>query len=197
MSAIDADRRPVVHLNPIQGGCAAQVTLEDGTVKNPDCSYYDPNKSVVIAKFAVEQCRQSCPTVVFEIAYSETALKLGTDCARWVGASGGNVNLAGAIDIACGPVNIETGNFEDNRPIESIKVSLWTLHNFIRHDRVIQSKYRGYLRLLDRDNIPLPFKYQFSTNIGGKSYTWIVTRTETEVSSLSRNIHQRVTDITV
>lgn len=184
MSVIDADRRPVVNLKSVEGGCSAQVTLEDGTVKNPDYSYYDPNKSVVIAKFAVEQCRQSCPTVVFEIAYSETSYKLGTDCARWTGATGGNVNLAIGIDIACGPVNIETGHFEDNRPIESIKVSLWTLLNFIAHKRKVQKKYRDCLRRIDRKKTHLPFKYQFTTNIGGKSYTWIVGRTETEVSLL-------------
>lgn len=83
-------------------------------------------------------------------------------------------------------ISIQTGPANTNRDIESITVSIWTLHDFIEGDKNTKKRQCGVLRRIDGHSdedltSPLADEYLFSLN-WGKIVTWKVGRTEIEVS---------------
>ena len=71
---------------------AAEMTLANGTKKAPDDSLIDdtPGKPIRL---------KGWPTVVFEMAWSQTSKELAEICGRWVAGSEAKVNLAIGIDV--------------------------------------------------------------------------------------------------
>lgn len=181
-SAIHANWRPVPHLSPIKCCGAADVNLDDETTKHPDLSYYDRNVPPIPYGPDIEAYISSFPTMVLEVAFSQDARKLGSDCARWTGASGGCTNMAIAIAIQNG--------LTDTSVLESITVTVWTLRDFIANDKKTRKRECGFLRRIDGHSdedlaSPLASEYLFSIRVGkrGDIFTWRVGRTqETEVS---------------
>lgn len=184
-----ADRRPIPHLDRIHEYGSADVYLEDGTTKSPDYSYYDLNEPPKQSRS--ETYRRTYPTIIWEVAFSQDARKLGSDCARWVGASGGSINKAIAITIQSLSEPAITERFSG-----SITVSVWTVHRFI-HNENTEDWECGFLRRTDGHSdedlaSPLADEYLFSLNWAGKIVTWKVGRTETEVSRIFGNYGQQI-----
>ena len=171
------NRRPTPHLSRIHEYGSADVHLEDGTTKSPDHSYYDLNKP---RKYSLlERYRRKYPTIVWEVAFSQDARKLGSDCARWVGTSGGNIHKAFGINIQSLNEPTITEDFSG-----TIKLSVWTVLQCFRDENIKDSEC-GFLRRTDGHSdedlsSPLADEYLFSLNWNG-GYTWKVGRTETEV----------------
>jgi hypothetical protein len=71
---------------------SAERTLADGTRKAPDHSLLDatPGRPIRL---------KGWPTVVFEMAWTQTSEELAWVCGRWVAASEAKVNLAIGIDV--------------------------------------------------------------------------------------------------
>ena len=72
-------------------GGLGDVDLEDG-IKSPDFSLYDnhPQKKPLM---------KACPTVVWEVAYSQNESKLAIDLGRHVACSLGRVRVAIGLNI--------------------------------------------------------------------------------------------------
>lgn len=80
---------PLYNGSRIFPGGSADVILSQG-IKSPDYSLYERRKNGVV---------KTKPTIVWEVAYSESASKLALDCARHLCLSRGQVRLAVAVDI--------------------------------------------------------------------------------------------------
>ena len=178
-----ANRRPVSHLPPAEAWGSADVHLYDRTTKSPGLSFYDPNMIPREDKGEPDlnaAFMNSCPTLVFEIALSQDARRLGSDCARWIGASKGAVKMAIATFIQ--------NALADDDILETIKLSVWTLREFIENDETTEEQLCGFLRRTDghsdEDDVsPLVDEYFFSLRESEhKISTWRVGRTEAEVS---------------
>ncbi|KJA23583.1 hypothetical protein HYPSUDRAFT_581959 [Hypholoma sublateritium FD-334 SS-4] len=165
---IFANKRPIPHLDHIQAYGSADVHLEDGTTKSPDYSYYDPNKPPKDSM--LERYRRMYPTIIWEVAFAEDARKLGSDCARWVGASGGNINMAISITIQSLSEPDITEEFSG-----SITISVWRVHDFIEDEGTNDCEC-GFLRRTDGHSdedlaSPLADEYLFISNWGGDIVT--------------------------
>lgn len=181
---MSADRRPIPGLQEISDWGSAEVKLQDGTTKSPDASHYDPNAPEEPPDSRFQGYRKGSPTVVWEIGLSERARKLGTDCARWVGASGGNTNMAIGIDIASGPA-------ANSRVMKAVTISVWTVRDFDSTDKETKVDQCGFLRRTDNkdDNdptSPLADEYLFSLKWDDEVVTWRVGRETTKVSGVSK-----------
>ncbi len=124
-------RHPISPL--LRHGGSADVHLYDRTTKSAGLSFYDPN---MIPREDEDEhdlnaaFMNSCPTLVFEIALSQDARRLGSDCARWIGASKGAVKMAIATSIQ--------NSSADDDIMETIKLSVWTLREFIENDETTE-----------------------------------------------------------
>jgi hypothetical protein len=72
---------------------SADMDLQDGTGKQPDFSFIDRSEGLVNEE---EWC---FPTIIIEVAYTESSQKLAVDCGRYIACSMGRGLLAIAIDI--------------------------------------------------------------------------------------------------
>ncbi|KJA15734.1 hypothetical protein HYPSUDRAFT_58635, partial [Hypholoma sublateritium FD-334 SS-4] len=150
-----------------QGGCS-EVLLNDGTVKAPDQSLYDP------------------VGLLAQVAYSESAKQLGIDCARWVLASNSNTMTAYGIDIeSFGPTRRGIRG-----PLSKITVNRWTLLEFIGKDKNATNEQCGKLRRLDKyddhseEVVPLAKEYVYSLRMSKQRIsTWWAIKKETVASS--------------
>lgn len=107
----------------IRMGGTADVKLKDGTHKSPDASYYDLTPPLADGpEETPEQMAsiESNPTMVLEIAVSESAKKLARDCARYIIASGGMINTALGAWIEC-------GSEAEGRELKKVVITLWRL----------------------------------------------------------------------
>lgn len=61
------------------------MDLENGSTKSPDFSHYDPYPTPGESESGSELLayRRAHPTLLWELALSAHARKLGRDCARW------------------------------------------------------------------------------------------------------------------
>lgn len=109
----------------IRRGGSANVKLKDGTVKSPDTSFYDNTPPRDSKKESVKNMAaiQSNPTMVWEIAMSQSEKKLCRDCGRFIAASGGLVKSAFGLSAECGRAN-------ENRLLKKIAVWMWGIKDF-------------------------------------------------------------------
>lgn len=170
------DRRPVTQLkspDALEGG-SGTCNLEDGSRKSPDYSYYDPNG----AAHRTRDYEGAFPTVVFEVGFTEKSRKLGRDCARWLGASGGVVNLGIAIDIDAGT--------PEARILDTVSVTLWRCVSYVSSTtcpvNTILGSIQRFDRLPDKSPSQLSYKYTFSKKFGKRYMTWTIVGAPTKVS---------------
>lgn len=71
--------------------------MADSGAKSPDFSVLDESFSQAHPSSKIA----GVPTVVWEVAYSETEKKLSEDFGQWISMSDGGVQLANGIDIKC------------------------------------------------------------------------------------------------
>jgi len=92
----DAKQLPLPGPPHIDTFGSAEVVLASGTRKAPDQNFVDstPGRPIRL---------KGWPTVVFEVAWTQTSNNLAEVCGRWVAASCGKVNLAIGIDIIVKP----------------------------------------------------------------------------------------------
>ncbi len=103
LRTLPTDRRPIPSLQEPEDGGSTNVDLENGSSKSPDWSHYDPNRSSAEIPDDLAQYQRACPTMVWEVAFSENSRQLGRDCAGWVGGSGGNTFKAVGLCVDAGP----------------------------------------------------------------------------------------------
>lgn len=181
------------HPPPDYGG-SSYVSLLDGTIKSPDFGIYDPRLRRQAGKADRNAAaNDSCPTVVIEVALSESARKLGRDCGRWAGASEGKVNLTIGIKIYCNKTNTEEIT---SRDVTKIVLSEWTVHNYTEDDKKTTLEQCRKLRRADDfkvdsgKGVPLAEEYLFSISYGNRIATWLVGRFATVASISERsNLH--------
>lgn len=97
----------------IRAGGSSDIYIYDD-VKSPDYSLYERH-----GKFSKTTRRY--PTIVWEVAYSESRRKLAEDAARLLCLSGGRVLLVVAIDIRASPAPA--------RKLESMTWAFWEVTN--------------------------------------------------------------------
>lgn len=170
--------------DPDHGG-SVYVSLLDGSSKSADFCLFDPTlRRTGSGRLDLGSAHDdACPTVVWEVGLSESPRKLGRDCARWVGASEGRVNLAIGVHIRC-----KKGTEDTTRIVSKITVTEWIVEKVYSNDKSEESKDScNILRRTDRQVDAQPAKlagsYKFSTKIG-KIVTWKVRKFPTEVSPL-------------
>lgn len=202
------NRQDSAHIGPAELGGSPTMCLKDGTTKTPDHCLFDPRiqRTTTSRTLPLHLTSQNAyPTIVIEVAFSETAKKLGLDCARWIGTTNCLVHLALGIDITAKTVK-KTGE----RILEAITVSEWTVTNLIRNDPGSRDKC-GIFRRTDRindddvginDRKKLAKKYLYSTEMdsNGTIATLTIERSVEKVSycintSVDKSIYCRFKDI--
>ena len=113
---------------PADEGGTTNISLADGSSKSADFIWLDPtlvNRDPGRVSDLHAASSNSCPTVVLEVALSESVMKLSIDCARWILCTLGKVNVAMGMKIDAGP---------DNRKLRAISIREWTLQRVIPND---------------------------------------------------------------
>ena len=95
------------HINSLG---SADIELVDGIKKSPDFSFSDSDPNIPPEA-------RSFPTIIWEVALTESSAKLAVDCGRFIACSQGRGLLAIGIDI-------KHGN-DDELP--SVRCSIWEL----------------------------------------------------------------------
>lgn len=163
---------------PDHGG-SVNIRPLDGTIKSPDFCIFDPNLARGVGTSDINAAaKDACPTIIWEIGLSESARKLGRDCARFSRGSEGRVNLALGTKIYS-----EKSNKSDPPRGQSKS----TVRKFTEKDKKATPEQCGKLRRLDNKenkgkNVPLARRYLFSVNYGAFISTWKVGRKLTTVS---------------
>lgn len=163
---------PLTKQNSIRYGGAADVWLKDGTLKSPDASFYDMTPPRRPETFREMAAIQSNPTMVWEIALTETAQKLARDCGRWIAASCGMIGIAIGICIDCGTA-------DEERVLKKITVSRWDLSGFnTTKDPTPEDLAKANCGVVQRgdgkddENRDIPERFTFSTYNGKTISTW-------------------------
>ena len=168
-------------------GCV-NVRLSDDTIKSADFAIFDPTLSRGRGTSDINAAVQdACPTLVWEVGMSESARKLGWDCARWAGATEGRVKVAIGTKVYSTKVNSDP----PSRVVNRIDVTKWTIRKFKGRDKKVTRAQCGKLRRTDKftedtgKNVPLADRYKFSVDYGTYRSTWTVAREREMVSSPS------------
>ena len=96
-------------------GLSADVQLVN-RVKSPDYSLIDSTPGL-------EKRLKGIPTIVFEVAFTESSHKLTEDCGRWVACSRAKVHMAIGLDI----IKKKTQPTSKKEEIDSVWCSVWEL----------------------------------------------------------------------
>ena len=161
------------------------VRLSDQTIKSADFCIFDP--TLARGKADINAAVQNaCPTLVWEVGMSESARKLGRDCARWSGATEGRVRVAIGMKVFSSKVNTDP----PKRIVDRIDLTKWTIRKFTENDKKVTRDQCGKLRWLDGKEdtgktVPLAKRYKFSVDYDTYILTWKVGRARTTVSSPS------------
>jgi len=113
-------RLPVTTSSPphLDYGLSADVRLVNG-VKSPDYSLIDSTPGLA-------KRLKGIPTVVFEVAFSESSRNLAEDCGRWVACSRAQVRVAIGLDIVMKKKK-EKETASDQQELDSVWCYVWEL----------------------------------------------------------------------
>lgn len=164
----------------IRRGGSADIKLQDGTYKSPDASFFDETPAPQDGKKKESEedmaAIQSNPTMIWEIAMSQSAKQLARACGRFISASASMVNTAVGLCVECGRAS-------EKRLLKKITVSVWILKDFYftEHPTPEDLAKCGIVRRLGLDGITeeddeaatTPAKYFiFSSYDGVKISNW-------------------------
>ena len=167
---------------------SVNVRLSDKTIKSADFCIFDPTLSRGPGTLDINTAVQdACPTLVWEVGMSESARKVGRDCARWAGATEGRVKVAMGTKVYSTKANTDP----PSRIVNKIDITKWTIRKFKAKDKKVTRDECGKLRRTDEfiedtgRNVPLAQRYKFSVDYGTYRSTWTVGRERVTVSSPS------------
>jgi len=92
---------------------SADIELVDGLKKAPDCSFADSDPNI-------PPDARSFPTIIWEVAVTESSAKLAMDCGRFIACSQGRGLLAIGIDI-------KRGKDDSGINLPTVRCSMWEL----------------------------------------------------------------------
>ena len=164
---------------------SAYVRLSDNTIKSADFCIFD--LTLTRGKTNINVAVQNAsPTLVWEVGMSESARRLGRDCARWSGATEGRVRVA----IGTKVYSTRAHTDPPTRIVDRIDLTKWTIRKFTEKDETATRDQCGKLRRVDDKEdtgkaVPLAKRYKFSVDYDTYILTWKVGRVRTTVSSPS------------